>query len=410
MKKRLSIIVALVMALTMFWIPGQSLAAFADEPDGVGNGTVQSDDNTIQARAVEYTVTFDSQGGTEVAPQRVEEGGYAVKPESPTRDPYTFVGWYYGSEPFDFEHTQITDNITLTAHWEEKSEPVEVGTLSVKCSCTKNTITFNWTVSGNVDKVVITINGNDYTVTSGTSKKIEGLKGSTSYSYTVTPYYEGEKGKAVTGSIRTDGPMYSGSYEYYYKNGSMVKNGYVQFEDTKLSGGKKYNMYHWYDENGVFRGRSKKMYNAVKNDSSKAKYLIAVDRDNDVFCVYAGKKGNRYPVKYWLCVCGRPGHKTPCGRFTVKSKKWGFSGYADNGRSGKGNKKYAYTVWHATRFVGSVFVHSQLYKRGSKSSFIPGGAVIGQNRSHGCVRLYITYAAWVKNNCAKGTVIRVMTK
>lgn len=63
-----------------------------------------------------YTVTFDSQGGTPVQPQQVQENDKATKPEDPTREGYKFNGWLHDGEPYDFD-TPVTSNITLTASW-----------------------------------------------------------------------------------------------------------------------------------------------------------------------------------------------------------------------------------------------------------------------------------------------------
>ncbi len=66
-----------------------------------------------------YTVTFDTDGGTTVAQQRIEEGAKATKPEDPTKIGYEFDDWYWDEtgNPFDFEATSIGKNITLTAKW-----------------------------------------------------------------------------------------------------------------------------------------------------------------------------------------------------------------------------------------------------------------------------------------------------
>ncbi|WP_295620694.1 glycoside hydrolase family 2 TIM barrel-domain containing protein, partial [uncultured Intestinimonas sp.] len=76
-----------------------------------------------------YTVTFDSMGGTAVEAQTVEEGGKAAEPTDPTRDGYTFDGWYTDAdctEAYDFE-TIVTADITLYAGWtaDEPEEPDE---------------------------------------------------------------------------------------------------------------------------------------------------------------------------------------------------------------------------------------------------------------------------------------------
>ena len=66
-----------------------------------------------------YTVTFDSNGGTEVPPQTVLEGEKATKPADPTTLSDEFDGWYIDKnfdKEFDF-NTPITGDMTLYAKW-----------------------------------------------------------------------------------------------------------------------------------------------------------------------------------------------------------------------------------------------------------------------------------------------------
>ena len=78
-----------------------------------------------------YTVTFDSNGGSEVASQTVTNGQKATKPEAPTKTgdktSYVFLGWYNGTAAYDFD-SPVTANITLTAKWLEGFVKVEGGT------------------------------------------------------------------------------------------------------------------------------------------------------------------------------------------------------------------------------------------------------------------------------------------
>ncbi len=64
----------------------------------------------------EYTVTFDSNGGSEVASVKVKENDKVEKPEDPTREGYVFGGWYYNKELYDFE-TPVKQDMTLEAGW-----------------------------------------------------------------------------------------------------------------------------------------------------------------------------------------------------------------------------------------------------------------------------------------------------
>ena len=63
-----------------------------------------------------YTVTFQSEGGSEVASQ-IRANTPADQPADPTKEGYTFIGWYSGESEWDFE-TPVTADLTLTAKWQ----------------------------------------------------------------------------------------------------------------------------------------------------------------------------------------------------------------------------------------------------------------------------------------------------
>lgn len=67
-----------------------------------------------------FTVTFDSQGGSEVAAQAVYAGEKIVKPADPTKEKEFFVDWYKEAEctnAWDFENEAVSQDITLYAKW-----------------------------------------------------------------------------------------------------------------------------------------------------------------------------------------------------------------------------------------------------------------------------------------------------
>jgi len=70
-----------------------------------------------------YTVTFDSNGGTDVAMLTdVMYGDYISEPEAPTREGYVFRGWYSDencTDPWDFATMQVPQSMTLYAAWEK---------------------------------------------------------------------------------------------------------------------------------------------------------------------------------------------------------------------------------------------------------------------------------------------------
>ena len=62
------------------------------------------------------TVTFQSEGGSEVASQ-IRANTPAARPADPTKEGYTFIGWYNGESEWNFE-TPVTADLTLTAKWQ----------------------------------------------------------------------------------------------------------------------------------------------------------------------------------------------------------------------------------------------------------------------------------------------------
>lgn len=67
-------------------------------------------------KSVKYTVTFDSMGGSVVAPQFIKEGELITKPEDPQKEGFTFVEWQVENTKFDF-NTPVTNELTLIAYY-----------------------------------------------------------------------------------------------------------------------------------------------------------------------------------------------------------------------------------------------------------------------------------------------------
>jgi uncharacterized repeat protein (TIGR02543 family) len=69
-----------------------------------------------------HIITFDSLGGTIVAPQTQMYGELLELPDPPTREGYAFTGWYkdYACyEPWNTEVDTIQSEMTLYAGWEK---------------------------------------------------------------------------------------------------------------------------------------------------------------------------------------------------------------------------------------------------------------------------------------------------
>ena len=71
-----------------------------------------------------FTITFDSKGGTDVAPQNQMYGELLKTPEEPTREGYEFTGWYLDhacDEEWNQDEDIIESDFTLYAGWEKKN-------------------------------------------------------------------------------------------------------------------------------------------------------------------------------------------------------------------------------------------------------------------------------------------------
>ena len=71
-----------------------------------------------EERVKTYTVTFNSNGGNTISPQIIKENNILNKPDNPTKIGYTFLGWYYNNNVFDF-NTKVNQDMTIIAQWKE---------------------------------------------------------------------------------------------------------------------------------------------------------------------------------------------------------------------------------------------------------------------------------------------------
>ncbi len=65
-----------------------------------------------------YTITFDTAGGSEIAPITQDYGTPITAPADPTREGYTFIGW-----DTEIPTTMPAENITLKARWKDIEKP-----------------------------------------------------------------------------------------------------------------------------------------------------------------------------------------------------------------------------------------------------------------------------------------------
>src|SRR5690606_3727234 len=84
-------------------------------------GTMPDENLIVYAKWTinQYTITFDSSGGTDIVPITQDYNSNVDKPNDPTLIGYTFNGWFIDEdliEPYNFDKMPASD-ITVYAKW-----------------------------------------------------------------------------------------------------------------------------------------------------------------------------------------------------------------------------------------------------------------------------------------------------
>ena len=82
--------------------------------------TMPADNITVKAQwgINQYTIAFDTNGGSEITPITQDYGTKITAPDKPTRKGYTFKGW-----DKEIPKTMPAENITITARWKDTEKP-----------------------------------------------------------------------------------------------------------------------------------------------------------------------------------------------------------------------------------------------------------------------------------------------
>ena len=119
--------------------------------------TMPAENMTITAKWTinQYTITFDADGGSAVAPITQDYGTAVTAPADPTKPGYIFVGW-----DKDIPTTMPAEDITITAKWE-----VATTTLTISVNGGTGTFIFRLTDGNGLDMLVTVQGGGSVTIT-----------------------------------------------------------------------------------------------------------------------------------------------------------------------------------------------------------------------------------------------------
>ena len=133
---------------------------------------------------------------------------------------------------------------------------------------------------------------------------------------------------------------------------------------------------------------------------AESEYYIDVDITNQYVTVY--RTSDDTVVRKMICSTGTNSTPTPLGTY-IMPEPW------------HGNERNPWWwldsncyVNYGTRIIGHICFHSVLYSRANYDSVITSSVrKLGQQASHGCVRLRDEDAKWISDNCPPGTVVNI---
>ena len=138
--------------------------------------------------------------------------------------------------------------------------------------------------------------------------------------------------------------------------------------------------------------------NAIESEEYVFPYKLVVDLSDRRTYVYRWTgDGYKERIATFKCCVGAPKTPTPQGTFQGSGQAGGRWYYF------KDFNCYAQYAW---RIQGGILFHSVTYSRPNENS---GGSTwsLGRAESHGCVRLTVSDAKWIYDNCPMGTTVVV---
>ena len=128
-------------------------------------------------------------------------------------------------------------------------------------------------------------------------------------------------------------------------------------------------------------------------------YRLIVDLYHQVVMAFSKDENGDYtvPVRYMLCSSGADSSQSPTGTFKMKNYRVRYALF---------NNTSSYAQYWSL-ITGRIYFHSILYSSKNASSYTESYKKLGNNVSHGCIRLTVPDARWIWYNCAPETEVEI---
>lgn len=272
-----------------------------------------------------YEITFDSNGGTDIASVKVRDGDKLEKPDDPTREGYIFEGWYYLDELYDFEKP-VKSDMTLKAEWAEQGTAEITG---IQLDVTELTIAPDGTAV-----LVATLQPED-------AKQVKLIW--TSSDESILTVDENGNIKALkegtaTITVTTEDGKFSASCKV------VVSNESVAVERVEISGAQEVNVGETIKLNATIYPDNATNKELIWKSSNS--YVAKVDKNGNVTGLKAGKVtitvktvDGGYEAKYTITVKSESNNSNPSTQSNIEPSSVNISGARDMtvGETGKLN-------------------------------------------------------------------------
>lgn len=225
-----------------------------------------------------YTVTFDSNGGSDVEAQVISWSAGPNLPKEPTKEGYTFAGWYYGDREWDFLTYYYPYDITLTAKWEAKNYNCTLK-LNDGENEGSNELSFTYSKSFNLPTPI----RHGYTFLGWYDKNDKEVENGL-WTYTTDQEFTAkwERNPEVTVTFDANGGTLEGT-EATVVIGSYFEAPTPTKDDVKFLG--------WYDENGILYKDGYFNYNTNVKFTAKWESKYAAIEDKTITVWVSDKEG-----------------------------------------------------------------------------------------------------------------------